>query len=208
LWYSIYVRNLRSLQAQLNTIALQKTKTLSRFSVLAVLLISLAAMTGCATSLSREAETLLVPEVDLERYAGLWYQVGRYPNSFQTGDCGDSTAEYSLREDGTISVLNRCWTDEYGGEYSQQVRAVGKPMDESGSWLRVVFFKLFPASYLIIELDGDNYQWAAVSTPAKRTLWILSRTPALPPETYEAIVASLAAKGFDPEKITRTSRQK
>ena len=179
----------------------------SRLTVIVLLTLCLILMAGCATTIPDSAEALLVPEVDLERYAGLWYQVGRYPNFFQTGDCAESTAEYTLLPDGRISVLNRCWVDSYGGTYSQQVRAVGTPMNENGSWLRVLFYNLFPASYLIIELDADAYQWAAVSTPARRTLWILSRSPALPPETFEDITAALAAKGFDPESIRKTSRQ-
>lgn len=172
-----------------------------------MIILVLVLWTGCTTSISPEMSDLLVDKVDLTRYSGLWYQVGRYPHSFQRGECGDSTAEYSLREDGKINVLNRCWEDEYGGTYSQQVRAVGTAMDERGSWLRVVFFKVFPAAYLIIELDEENYQWAAVTTANKGSLWILSRTPALDEKTFEQILSSLEAKGFSRDKIIRTSQQ-
>jgi apolipoprotein D and lipocalin family protein len=176
-----------------------------RAVVLAAVLAFTAA--GCATGSGRDIEQILVDQVDLRRYSGLWYQVGRYPNWFQTGDCEESTAEYTLYEDGTVSVLNRCWSDRYGGTYSQQVRAVARPANAGNSWLRVRFFGLFPANYLIIELDAEHYQWAAVTTPGRSSLWILSRTPALESETFEQIVASLENKGFDPDKISRTSRQ-
>ncbi|MCF7953989.1 MAG: lipocalin family protein, partial [Spirochaetales bacterium] len=168
----------------------------------------LTVMTSCAASLPEKVPSILVPQVDLKRYAGLWYQVARYPHSFQRGECGVSTAEYTLEENGRISVLNRCWDKEYGGTYSQQVRATAKPKNPEGSWLRVWFFGLFPANYLIIELDEENYAWAAVTTPKKNTLWILSRTPALDTEIYNTIVNRLEEKGFDSEKIIKTSLQK
>jgi len=174
-----------------------------------VLLVSIFTMlTGCATSLPEETASLLVPSVDLQRYAGLWYQVARYPHSFQRKPCGDSTAEYTLQEDGKISVLNVCWKDAYGGEINQRVRAVAKPVSETGNMLRVIFFGVFPASYLIIELDDEDYQWAAVTVPKKNLLWILSRTPSLDSEMYQQIVDSLVEKGFDESQIIKTSRQK
>lgn len=163
---------------------------------------------SCKTVLSDSTSAKLVPSVDIEKYAGLWYQVGRYPHFFQSDDCGESTAEYSLMDDGRIGVLNRCWKESYGGEYSSEVHAVGTPVDENGNWLSVVFFGLFAADYLIIELDSENYEWAAVSTPEENTLWILSREPALPAEIYDDIITSLVAKGFDSSKIIKTSKQR
>ncbi|MGM0431636.1 MAG: lipocalin family protein [Spirochaetota bacterium] len=167
----------------------------------------LSIFTGCTTALPEETASLLVPTVDLQKYAGLWYQVARYPHSFQSKPCGDSTAEYTLRENGKISVLNVCWKGEYGGEINQRVRAVAKPVSEAGNRLRVTFFGIFPASYLIIELDDEDYQWAAVTTPKKDLLWILSRTPSLDKSMYQNIVDSLVEKGFDESKIVKTSRQ-
>ncbi|MBI9106893.1 MAG: lipocalin family protein [Spirochaetales bacterium] len=150
----------------------------------------------------------LVSKVDLQKYTGLWYQVGRYPHFFQSDDCSESTAEYSFTEDGKIEVLNRCWKDFYSGEYTSEVRALGTPVDENGNWLRVLFYGIFPADYLIIELDSENYQWAAVTSPNENTLWILSREASLPEEVYSSIISSLEKKGFDSTKIIKTSRQR
>lgn len=174
---------------------------------IAGLTILMMLLVGCASSLSLEDSQMLVDSVDLERYAGLWYQVGRYPNSFQRGECVVSTAEYTLDEAGRILVLNRCWEDFYGGKYTQQVRAVGRPAEASGSRLLVTFFKLFTANYLVVELDQVDYLWAAVTTPNRGNLWILSRTPALDEAIYQRIIQALASKGFNPDKILRTSLQ-
>lgn len=175
--------------------------------ILAAAAAVLLVLSSCSTRLPAEIDEMLVEHVDIARYTGLWYQVGRYPHSFQKDECGDSSAEYTLLDSGKISVLNRCWEAEYGGDYRQQVRASARVVNEAGSHLRVVFFRVFPADYLIIELDEESYRWAAVTTPGKKTLWILSRTPRLEDETYTMIVDRLAAKGFDPEMIIKTSRQ-
>ena len=49
-----------------------------------------------------------VPQVDLQRYAGLWYEIAKIPNRFQKKCAGRTTAEYTLRKDGKIKVVNRC----------------------------------------------------------------------------------------------------
>lgn len=163
---------------------------------------------GCGITLDTKTESLLVTSVKLERYAGLWYQVARYPHAFQNSRCGDSTAEYALLSNGSISVLNRCWETTNGGRYNEEVRAVGVAADSRGSFLKVTFFGLFTAGYLVIALDTNNYQWAAVTTPDRNTLWVLSRTPSLEEPIYSGLISNLAAMGFDPGKIIKTSRQK
>ncbi|MFW5744645.1 MAG: lipocalin family protein [bacterium] len=161
---------------------------------------------GCASTGRSEDAPQTVPFVDLERYAGLWYQVARYPHSFQRRECAVSTARYTLLDDGRVEVRNNCWADEAGGTSRQSVRAFARPVDDSNSWLKVRFFRLFNADYLIIELDPD-YRWAVVTSPDRNTLWILAREPALPEQTYESVVDLLVSRGFDREKIIRTSGQ-
>lgn len=173
-----------------------------------LLLLSIAAAavllaSGCAST-RRAGPPETVPYVDLERYAGLWYQVARYPNSFQRKECRLSTARYTLREDGRVEVRNDCWEDQVGGERNQTVGALARPVDESNSWLRVRFFRVFGADYLIIDLDA-NYRWAVVTTPNRKLLWILAREPALDESTYQDILTRLDAQGFSTGEILRTS---
>lgn len=166
----------------------------------------LIAIAGCASTRSVAAAPETVVHVDLQRYAGLWYQVARYPHFFQRKECGVSTARYTLRDDGRINVRNDCWADEVDGTSKQNVRAIGRPVDDSNSWLKVRFFGLFNADYLIIDLDPD-YGWAVVTTPDRDTLWVLSRTPALEERTYTAIIDRLVDRGFVRQDIIRTSLQ-
>jgi len=172
-----------------------------------VVVVAAALVTACVSGGRPHGETPeTVASVDLDRYAGLWYQVARYPHFFQRRECAVSTARYTLRDDGGIEVRNDCWADRVDGERNQTVRAVARPVDESNAWLKVRFYGIFPADYLIIELDPD-YEWAAVTTPDARTLWILSREPALEESAYEALVDRLVRRGFVREDIIRTSLQ-
>lgn len=180
-------------------------KSLTNGATLVCLLSFLAI--GCVTTPDCATDApATVASVNLERYAGLWYQVARYPHFFRRRECPISTARYTLRDDGRIAVRNDCWADEAGGTSRQRVRAVARPIDETNSWLRVRFYRIFPADYLIIELD-DQYNWAVITTPDRKTLWVLSRTPSLDEPVFSAIIDRLAERGFDPGKILRTSLQ-
>lgn len=161
---------------------------------------------GCASTRRSSPPPETVQSVDLERYAGLWYQVARYPHSFQRRECRLSTARYTLRDDGRVTVRNDCWVDEVDDERAQTVGAVARPHNESNSWLKVSFFGIFPADYLIIELDAE-YEWAVVTTPSRNTLWILAREPRLEEELYQEIVDRLVERGFVRDRIIRTSLQ-
>lgn len=176
-------------------------------TVIGILALAVVAVliAGCAST-RRGDPPATVDSVDLERYAGLWYQVARYPHVFQRRECRVSTARYTLRDDGRVEVRNDCWEDEAYGTSRQSVRAVARPVDDSNSWLKVRFFRLFNADYLIIELD-PAYRWAVVTTPDRDTLWILAREPALPEDVFASIVDRLVERGFDREKIIRTSLQ-
>jgi apolipoprotein D and lipocalin family protein len=148
-----------------------------------------------------------VPRVDLDRYQGKWYEVARLPNRFQS-DCAGATAEYGLREDGKVSVLNTCYTKEGG---VRSIRGSAKPVDETNARLVVrfdgLFFKLFSwlikANYWVIELDPD-YRYAVVGTPDRKYLWLLSREPRMDEALYESLRAKAEAHGFDVSRILRT----
>lgn len=148
-----------------------------------------------------------VPRVDLERYQGKWYEIARLPNRFQR-DCKGATAEYGLRDDGKISVLNTCYTED-GGRRS--VRGTARPIDSTNARLVVRFdnwfFKLFSwlikPNYWIVELEPD-YRYAVVGTPDRKYLWILSREPEMDDAIYQELREKMKARGFDVERILRT----
>ena len=144
--------------------------------------------------------------VDLNRYVGVWYEIARYPNSFQEG-CVGSRATYALRDDGKVSVLNEC----YDGSLSGKLRsAKGKAWvvdKETNAKLKVSFFWFFAGDYWIIELD-DEYTYVVVGHPKRKYLWILSRTKTMNDNTYEGIVKRLSdVHHYDISKLIRTPQE-
>jgi apolipoprotein D and lipocalin family protein len=145
-----------------------------------------------------------VPHVDLSRYLGKWHEISRYPNSFQK-DCSDAVAEYSLRDDGDIRVVNTCRKSDGSMD---QVEGVARVVDKgTGSKLNVNFVPgwlrwtgIGTGDYWIVDLD-PNYLYAVVSEPKRKYLWILSRTPKLDAATYEHILMRMRELGLDPARL-------
>jgi len=141
----------------------------------------------------------VVPQVDLARYMGTWHEVARLPNRFQRG-CGCTSATYTLREDGRVSVLNQCRTP---GK-NKAVRGWAKVVDRStNAKLKVTFFWPFFGDYWVLALDPD-YRWVLVGTPNRKYLWVLSRTPRLEEATLQGLLERAQTLGFDTSRILRT----
>ncbi|MCW5625651.1 MAG: lipocalin family protein [Burkholderiales bacterium] len=150
-----------------------------------------------------------VGTVDLERYAGRWYEIARIPNRFQKDCASDVTADYSVRDDGRIDVENRCVradgvVDRAAGlARTREDDATRARLEVSflPAWLR--WLPMGWADYWIVELDPD-YRFAVVGSPDRRYLWILSRTPTLEAETYAVIVERLLANNYPVAMLVRT----
>lgn len=134
-----------------------------------------------------------VQEVRLESYAGLWYEIARFPMFFQRHCLGDVTARYDLAGDGCMAVTNRCRTES--GIDEARGKACSVP-GTGNAQLKVSFFWPFSADYWIVGLD-PGYRWAVVGNPNRRYLWLLSRTPQLPREALEQARQTAARQGYD-----------
>ena len=168
---------------------------------------SLAMSSGAATT----APLQTIAALDVPRYMGTWYEIAKYPNWFQKKCISDTRAEYSQQPDGRVQVINRC--REHNGELSEavgmarQIGAADSPKLEvrfAPAWLS--FLPMVWGDYWVIDLDPD-YQLVAVSEPGREYLWVLSRTPVVDAQAYEALLARLAARGFDLGKLERTLQQ-
>ncbi|NBV49667.1 hypothetical protein EBR78_00455 [bacterium] len=151
------------------------------------------------TSSAKALET--VPYVDLNQYLGTWYEIASFPMFFQRG-CVATKATYIAREDGRIDVLNECRKESFNGPL-KQAKGIARVEDpKTNAKLKVKFF-LFWGDYWIIDLDSE-YQYAVVSEPRQKYLWILSRRPILDEKTYLSILERLKDKGFDLSKLKLT----
>lgn len=133
-----------------------------------------------------------------QRYLGTWYEIARLDHSFERG-LEQVTADYSLRDDGGIRVLNR-GVDAKSGE---QKEAEGKAYfvnSPDEAYLKVSFFGPFYGSYAVYELD-KNYQYAFVAGYNHDYLWLLSRSPNISPELKEQFVAQATALGFATDQL-------
>lgn len=149
-----------------------------------------------------------VSYVDIERYMGQWYQIAAYETSFNE-DLVGVTAEYTLKENGTVNVYNRGYLGSLDGPIDE-ITGTATVVDETtNARLKVVFPGVpnFPwANYLIVILDSENYQYAVVTDPLKYTLFVLSRTPSMEASTYEQILQQLEDKGINTDKLLLTDQ--
>jgi apolipoprotein D and lipocalin family protein len=148
-----------------------------------------------------------VAQVDIDRYLGTWFELGTFPIFWQAS-CVATTATYGVRDDGDLSVLNRCLIGDLEGEpFSFLGRA--RVVDDTNARLEVSFSPTGEggAPYWVVELDGAAgdapYEWAVVSGPDNLTLWILAREPK-PNLDLDPILARLEERGFDLERFVWT----
>lgn len=143
-----------------------------------------------------------VPNVDLRKYAGKWFEIASFPQRFQKR-CHCTTAEYTPTDKGYIIVENRCNKDSVKGKLSY-IKGKAFIVENTGNAkLKVQFFWPFKGDYWIIDL-AEDYSYAVVSNPNIKYLWILSRTPKLDATVYQQITIRLKAKGFDLTKLKIT----
>lgn len=140
-----------------------------------------------------------VGDFRLERYLGTWYEIARLDHSFERG-LSRVSAEYSLRDDGGVRVVNRGYSAR-DGKWKQAEGKAYFVQDPATGFLKVSFFGPFYGSYVIFELDRENYGYAVVSGPDTSYLWILARQPFLDATLKQDLVARAAARGFRTEDL-------
>lgn len=173
-------------------------------------IVGIATVLGFVLSNVAEAKSDVktVSSVDLNQYKGKWFEIAKFPNRFQKKCASNTTANYSLKENGRIEVLNQC-TKENG----EITKAIGeaKVVDKTtNAKLKVRFAPGFISflpfvwgDYWILDLD-PNYQNVLVGSPDRNYLWILSRTPKMDDVAYQKLVETAKTQGFDINKLEKT----
>ena len=140
-----------------------------------------------------------VDNFELEKYLGKWYEIARLDHSFEKG-LSQVTADYSLRDDGGVRVLNR----GYSAKENAWKEAEGKAYFARGTnqgYLKVSFWGPFYGSYIVFGLDQENYQYSLVSGPDKSYLWILARSPIIEENIKYMLIQKAAALDFNTKKL-------
>ena len=135
-----------------------------------------------------------IDNFDKQRFLGTWYELARLDHSFEKG-LSHVTAEYSLRNDGGLKVVNT----GFNSNKEQWQEAEGRAYfvkDETVGHLKVSFFGPFYGSYIVFKIDKANYQYAFVTSYNKDYLWLLSRTPQLSQELKADFIKAAEQYGF------------
>lgn len=143
-----------------------------------------------------------VKSVDLQRYLGRWYEIARYEQSFQKG-CEGVTADYALRPDGSIEVINRC--RKPGGKKSEARGRAKVVDDQTNAKLKVSFFGPFYGDYWVLD-HADDYSWSIVGEPSGRYLWILNRQAAPEEAEVQRLINRAKSLGYDTSMLLRTEQ--
>lgn len=149
-----------------------------------------------------------IPSLNVPRYMGTWHEIAKYPNRFQKQCVSNTQAEYRLLEQGSVQVINRCKKNNGEVELvigeARQIGAASSPKLQvrfAPSWLSI--FPFVWGNYWVIDLDS-KYQLAAVSEPEQEYLWILSRSPVVRADDYQALLNRLKAQGFNTDRLELT----
>lgn len=183
-----------------------------RWPLLIVAIAAIAALSACAGNATKKHPPLPTQEnVDLQRYAGIWYEQARLPNRFQKSCAADVQAEYSLLPNSTLRVINQCRTGEGDTKLAE---GIGRLADDGAdadparlevrfapgwlSWLPPVW-----GDYWIIRLEADE-QYSLVGTPDRNYLWVLSRERAADVSKIDALLDYARTLGFPVDEVIRT----
>jgi apolipoprotein D and lipocalin family protein len=140
-----------------------------------------------------------VDNFQVERYLGKWYEIARLDHSFERG-LTHVTADYNLRDRGGIKVMNRGYSAKENKWKQAEGKAYFVNRPDQG-FLKVSFFGPFYGSYVVFELDQENYSYALVCGPDKSYLWLLARSPKINEDVKNQLIVKTAALGFDTNKL-------
>ena len=155
-----------------------------------------AVLSGC---LSIPQNVAPVDGFELNKYLGKWYEIARLDHSFERG-LANITAEYSLREDGGVKVVNKGFSaaDNKWKEAEGKAYFVRDPQE---GYLKVSFFGPFYGAYIVFELDKEGYQYAFITSYDKSYLWLLARTPTVSDEVLNRFIQKAGELGFATDKL-------
>ena len=164
------------------------------------LLCLLLVLTACTSYRDRDVAMTSIATFEAEKYAGLWYEIARFPVSFQEG-CTNTQAEYTVRSEGALGVRNACFRDGALSviEGSARIDGPGRLKVQLGAMP-------FAADYWVLWVDED-YQTAVVGVPSGRAGWILNRTPEISDDRLVAAQAVLEFNGYDLSALQMTEQE-
>lgn len=170
------------------------------FKALSVILLVAIALPASAAQYRDTSVPMTVEgALDLNRYLGKWYEIARFPNRFERG-CVGVTAEYSMRSDGDVRVVNTCREGTLDGKVTV---ADGSARVEAPGRLSVTFVPWLPfarGDYWVLYVAPD-YSMAVVGNPKGTTGWILARTQQISAKQRALAEGILSSNGYNVSEL-------
>ena len=172
---------------------------MNRYTIGSAVVLAAAALmllNSCGSTIPAGASA--VKPFDVKRYAGKWYEIARLDFKYEKG-LNNVTADYSLKDDGKIKVVNR----GYDVKKKKWEEAIGKAKfvdakDEAK--LKVSFFGPFYSGYNVIAIDPD-YQYALVAGESLKYLWLLSRETTMPESVKTEYLDKAKSLGYKVDEL-------
>ena len=180
-------------------------KTLSK--LITTSLFAISSLTISTVSHSKIEKPQAVDSINVQKYVGKWYEIAHLPMYFQRKCASNTTAQYSINSDQTLSVLNSCQTSD---KQPINAKGIAYPQNAGNSKLKVSFLpkglRWLPftkGDYWVLRVD-PNYNVALVGGPTDKYLWILSRAPTIDDATYNSYLKTAQEYGYDVSKLIKT----
>ncbi|XP_058114118.1 temperature-induced lipocalin-1 [Magnolia sinica] len=159
--------------------------------------------------MAAKKEMEVVKGLDLKRYMGRWYEIASFPSRNQPKNGENTRATYTLREDGIVNVLNETWNDGRRGSIEGTAYKANTKSEEAKFKVKFYvppFFPIIPVTgdYWVLFIDED-YQYALIGQPSRKSLWILCRQNHLDEEIYNQLLEKATEQGYDVKKLHKTT---
>ena len=171
---------------------MMKTRGINYLLLIAIIMI------GFSSCASIPEGAVAVTPFDKAKYLGKWYEIARLDFKYER-NMNNTTAEYSLNDNGTIKVDNRGYNYKKG----KWQQAIGKAKfvgDENLAMLKVSFFGPFYSGYNVIAID-KNYKYALIAGASLKYLWILSRETSIPNDIKESYLKISQGIGYNTDNL-------
>ena len=146
-------------------------------------------------------------QVDLDRFAGTWYEIARLPKSGEK-DCGTDSRITYARTDTGLHMLSLC--RQADGSIRRVTGRAKLRDDASQSRFKITFapaaFDLLPfvwSDYTIVDI-ADDYSTAIVGTENRKQLSLLAKKPVVDDSKRQDFLNKARAQGFDTTALVFT----
>ena len=145
------------------------------------------------------------PAIDLERFMGRWYVIGRVPNPIERGHVA-SYNEYTLAGPGKVAVHYH-YRDGFNREAEQLTLRARVDADSGNRRWRTWFYKVVPTHSQVLEVAPD-YSWALIGYPGREMAWVFARQPDMELALYRELTGKLRDQyGVNTDRLKRVAQR-